>query len=228
MTTRKDNFVEGEFYHIFNRGNSKQDIFLDDEDRKRFVKLLYLCNSEKSIRFREDIVNRKINAWDFDRGEQLVSIGAWVLMPNHFHIYLTPSPRGTLGELSHVSLFMNKLSTGYSMYFNRKHSRTGSLFEGAFKSVHVSGDEQAKYLFSYIHLNPLKLLDKNWKENRINRTKKVLDFLNKYKWSSYLDYLDIDRGEKKIVNSEDFPSYFSSKKIFKEEIFDWLSFNSEI
>lgn len=96
MTTRKQNFVEGEYYHVYNRGNSKQIIFIDEQDKERFVKLLYLCNSGKSIRFREDIVEQKINAFDFDRGEQLVSIGAWVLMLNHFHIYITP--RGTLGE----------------------------------------------------------------------------------------------------------------------------------
>jgi len=226
MATRKDIFSEGEFYHLYNRGNSKQEIFLNDEDRDRFLKLLYLCNSDKSINFREDIINKQINAWNYDRGEQLVSIGAWVLMPNHFHIYVTGSQRATLWEAGKnpVSLFMNKLTTAYSMYFNKKYSRTGSLFEGRFKSVHVSGDEQAKYLFSYIHLNPVKLLDKNWKQDGIKNSKKVLVFLDKYKWSSYLDYLGIDREEKKVVNLEDFPDYFSNKKILKEEMFDWLSF----
>ena len=104
---RKENFVEGEFYHLYNRGNSKQNIFLDDQDRSRFVKMLYLSNSKKRINFRDDIVKRKIDAWEFDKGKPIVSIGAWALMPNHFHILttLTPSPTSNVG-LDQVSLFM--------------------------------------------------------------------------------------------------------------------------
>ena len=224
MTTRKESFVEGEFYHIYNRGNSKQNIFLDDEDRDKFAKLLYLCNSTKSINFREDIVNKKIDAWDFDRGETIVSIGAWVLMPNHFHIYLTLSQRGGLWD-STVSLFMNKLGTAYSMYFNKKYHRTGKLFEGPFKSVRMTGNEQAKYIFSYIHLNILKLIEPLWKESGLKNNRKALEFLNKYKWSSYQDYMGKKRPENKILFSKDFPDYFNNKKVFEEEIFDWLNWN---
>jgi len=224
MTTRKQNFVEGEYYHVYNRGNSKQIIFLDDQDRDRFVKLLYLCNSGKNINFRDDIVEKGIDAFDFDRGEQIVSIGAWVLMPNHFHIHITP--RVALGGKG-VTLFMNKLSTGYSMYFNKKYKRTGSLYEGKFKATHAESDEQAKYNFSYIHLNPIKLIDPLWRENGIQDIKKALEFLNTYKWSSYLDYKGVKRSENKIISPEDFPDYFSEKKVFEEEIFDWLSYGNE-
>ena len=226
MTIRRENFVQGEYYHIYNRGNSKQDIFFDDYDRARFVKLLYLCNSLKSIRFREDIVNQKIDAWDFDREKQIVSIGAWVLMPNHFHIYLTP--RTVLGKDEEVSVFMKKLCTAYSMYFNKKHDRTGILFENRFRSVHLEDDEQAKYLFSYIHLNPVKLIDPFWKKRGLKNLKKTLDFLNDYKWSSYHDYRGINRLESKIISLEDFPDYFTDKKVFDEEIFNWLNFNEDI
>ncbi len=226
MTTRKENFIENEYYHVYNRGNSKQDIFFDNQDRDRFVKLLYLCNSTRSIEFRRDIVNKKIDAFDFDRGESLVSIGAWVLMSNHFHLYITPSRRVTLRENENsVSLFMNKLCTAYSMYFNKKNNRTGTLFEGRFKSVYVNEDEKAKYLFSYIHLNPVKLIDPLWKENGIKNKKKTLDFLNEYKWSSYHDYRRSNRSESKIISPKDFPDYFLDKKIFDEEIFDWLSYD---
>ncbi len=224
MTTRKINFVEGEYYHIYNRGNSKQIIFLDDQDRNRFIKLLYLCNSGKSIRFREDVVEKGIDAFDFNRGERIVSMGAWVLMPNHFHIYI--SPRVTLGE-NGVALFMNKLSTGYSMYFNKKYKRTGSLYEGKFKSTHVESDEQAKYNFSYIHLNPIKLIDPLWRESGIQDIKKALEFLNTYRWSSYIDYKGIVRPENKIISPEDFPDYFSDIKVFEEEIFDWLNYGNK-
>ena len=97
MGFRNVALVGGEFFHLYNRGNSKQKIFLDKEDYSRFTKLLYLCNSQKKINFRDDILNKHIDAFDFERGDQIVHIGAWVLMPNHFHIYLT-APRQGLGE----------------------------------------------------------------------------------------------------------------------------------
>ncbi len=78
--------MNGEFYHIYNRGNGRQQIFFNDEDYHRFIKLLFICNSTKQVNFRDDIIEKKINAWDFDRGETIVSIGAWVLMPYRIHI----------------------------------------------------------------------------------------------------------------------------------------------
>ena len=226
MTTRKDSFAHGEYYHIYNRGNSKQLIFLGDEDRDRFTKLLYLCNSNKNINFRDDIINQKIDAFDFDRGELIISIGAWVLMPNHFHIYL--SPRGTLGDNACIPLFMNKLGTSYSMYFNKKHERVGKLFEGTFKSTRITNDSQAKYNFSYIHLNPIKLIDRQWKEKGLKNIKKTLEFLNTYRWSSYNDYRGKKRSENKIISPKDFPGYFSDPKVFDEEIFEWLNFEKPV
>jgi len=234
MAFRKESLVFGEFYHIYNRGNSKQDIFIDESDRDRFVKLLYLCNSSQKIRFREDIVERKIDAWDFDRGEPIVSIGAWVLMKNHFHIYLTPGKllgkigKNTKEKESPISIFIRKLGTAYSMYFNKKYQRVGKLFEGHFKSVCVQSDPQAKYVFSYIHLNPLKIIDPLWKERGLKNIKKSLTFLNRYSWSSYSDYRNIMRSENKILSKHNFPDYFFNKKMFDKEIFDWFTFPKEL
>lgn len=235
MSQRKIPLVSGEYFHIYNRGNSKQDIFLDEEDKKRFVKMLYLANSNKSINFRDDIVGAKIDAFDFIRGERIVSIGAWVLMPNHFHLYLTTpiSPIPGIGEMEgglkseksdnfYISLFMNKLCVSYSKYFNKKYGRTGALFEGRFKAVHVTDDTQAKYLFSYIHLNPIKLIQKDWKEKGIKNIDESLSFLKDYPWGSYQDYLNIRRRENKILNREDFPDYFTDISDFNKEILDWL------
>lgn len=228
MPYRKEAFAEGEYYHGYSRGNSKQIIFLDDFDRDRFVKLLYLCNSDKRIDFREDIVRAKIEAWYFDRGERLVSVGAWVLMNNHFHLYLTISPKRDLRKPgfrgNEISEFMHKVLTSYSKYFNKKYKRTGGLFEGSFKSVHLKTDNQARYLFSYIHLNPIKLIDKNWKENGIKDFNKAKQFLKNYKWSSYLDYKGVSRSENKILNLEDFPLYFNNIEDFDSEIKEWLDF----
>lgn len=225
MVYRKVSLSPGEYFHLYNRGNSKQKIFLCDEDRKRFVKLLYLSNSIKNVNFRDDILDHKIDAFDFERGETLVSIGAWVLMPNHFHIYLTSSPMSDIGEgKNNISEFMRKLLTSYTKYFNAKYNRTGCLYEGPFKSTHIKEDNQAKYLFSYIHLNPIKIINSMWKENGIDDTEEALNFLDTYRWSSYDDHIGILRKENKILHLESFPDYFSDIKDFYSEIFSWLEY----
>lgn len=238
MSLRKVSLVQGEYYHIYNRGNDKKEIFLDDEDRSRFVKLLYLCNSVNGVNFREDVIRNKIDAFDFEREERIVSIGAYCLMPNHFHLYLTIFPNSTkasqgkaLGskekDENEISAFIGKLCTSYTMYFNKKHERRGSLFEGKFKSVNVDGDVQARYLFSYIHLNPIKLFKSDWKERGVDSSI-AINFLNSYKWSSYFDFLGIQRKENRILNIEDFPDFFSGKKEeFEKEIFDWIKKDEE-
>jgi putative transposase len=229
MSIRKVPLVDGEYYHIYNRGNNKQKIFRDYKDYDRFVKLLFLCNSSKKFNFKEDIVQSKISAWDFKRKDQLVAIGAWVLMPNHFHLYLISLPKlpkqgfGKSKEKNNITEFMGKLCTAYAKYFNKKHDRTGSLFEGKFKSVHVENENQAKYLFSYIHLNPIKLIQPDWKEIGIKNKKETIDFLNTYKYNSYHDYLLSKRQENTIMNKEMFPDYFKDPTIFKKEIFEWLN-----
>ena len=240
MSYRKTPLATGEYFHVYNRGNSKQEIFLNEEDKNRFVKLLYICNSKKNVNFRDDIIEPKINAFDFDRGETLVSIGAWVLMPNHFHLYITSpeffssSPKQGLGEKkkkeekTNITLFMHKLCTSYSKYFNKKYDRTGVLFEGKFKSVHIKDDNQAKYLFSYIHLNPVKLIDSKWKEEGIKDLDKVLEYLDIYNWSSYDDHRGILRMENKVLEVDKFPKYFSKIKDFDSEIISWLKCDSPL
>jgi putative transposase len=223
MSLRRINLAEGEFYHVYNRGNSKQEIFIDNKDYDHFVKLLYLCNSIKSVNFREDIISKKIDVWDFERGDQLVNIGAWVLMPNHFHLYITPKGPSFGKVENSLSLFMRKICTAYTMYFNKKYNRTGSLFEGRFKSVHISDEVQARYLFSYVHLNPLKLINKNWKTEGVKDKKLALEYLGSYKWGSFVDYMGSDRHESKILNRDKFLNYFSNIEEFKIEIFDWIS-----
>jgi putative transposase len=153
-------------------------------------------------------------------------------MPNHFHLYITPSHRSDrwyerYKDKNKISEFIRKVLATYTFYFNKKYKRTGGLFEGKFKSIHISDDIQAKYLFSYIHLNPVKLIDSKWKENGIEDIKKSLEFLSKYRWSSYLDYKEIIRKENKILNLEDFPKYFNGIKDFDEEILEWLKYKVE-
>jgi putative transposase len=224
MATRKTAFVKGEYYHIYNRGNSKQVIFLDEEDYEHFVHCLFVCNTKRLFKFRDDIVLQNIDTFDFDREQPIVSIGAWVLMPNHFHIYLTINPHTSdMWNKNEITEFLRKLSTAYVKYFNAKYSRTGGLFEGAFKATHVETDTQARYLFSYLHLNPVKLVDTTWKETGIKNIAHALNFLKNYKWSSYLDYKGTLRPEGKIITPNDFPPYFENIINFDKQILIWLN-----
>jgi len=217
MPVRKVQLVEGDYYHIYNRGNSRQLIYKTTQDYNRFMSLLYLSNGTKSFDYRE--IDQE-QLFDLEIGEPLVAIGSYCLMPNHFHILLTP-----LIENGAV-LFMRKLSTGYAKYYNTKHHRTGSLFESRFKSEHVDSDIYLKYLFSYIHLNPIKLLQTDWQQVGIEDTTKAMQYLQDYKYSSYLDN-DIVRPEANILNRSAFPEYFATKKSNDAELLEWLSYKED-
>ena len=216
MSIRKIPFASGEFYHLYNRGNSKQKIFHNAEDYARFMGLLYACNQKEN--FKIDNLSKGESLYETEKRSKLVSIGAYVLMPNHFHLLITNK------EENNISKFMQKISTAYVMYYNKKYERTGGLFEGKFKSQHLNTDRYLKYIFSYIHLNPVKLIDSKWKDRGIQNKQKALKFLKKYTYSSYLDYLGINRLQNKILDTKAFPKYFPDKRSFLNEIFVWLNY----
>lgn len=211
---RKHIISEGECYHIYNRGVEKRNIFLTQEDRNRFERLLYLANGTEHFVYR-DVENKELK--DIDCGEPLVAIATWVLMPNHFHILVKEITEGG------TAAFMEKLCTGYSSYFNKRHDRVGPLFQGRYKSQHVISDTHLKYLFAYIHLNPLKLMDPAWKERGNINVTKAKKFISAYKHSSYLSYIDISREENILLTKSEFPGYFLEKKNFEDFHADWLS-----
>ena len=211
---RKTSFAVGEYYHLYNRGNSKQKIFLDKKDYDHFLKLLYICNSENNFVLRD--IGESL--FDFDRNNIFVYIGAYCLMPNHFHILVKEKEEGG------ITKFMQKFSTAYVMYINTKYKRTGSLFEGKFKSQYLNTDKYLKYIFSYIHLNPLKLINKNWRTSIIKDNSKLEKYLSTYKYSSYSEYIGENRIQSKILCKQVFPNYFPNGNQFKNEIKDWISF----
>lgn len=216
---RKITFSIGEYYHIYNRGNDKRIIFMDNADYLRFVVLLYISNNTDVVHI-SNLINQGeslMKILSIDKKDSLVDIGAYCLMPNHFHLLIKEKTENG------ITKFMGKVSTGYSMYFNKRYERTGKLFEGTFKSVHADTDAYLKYLFSYTHLNPIKTIDPNWKEDGIKDKNKAKIFLREYAFSSYLDYFGINRKEGGIINKQSFPEYFSTRKDFDDTINDWLS-----
>ena len=213
---RKDPFVTGEYYHIYNRGVDKRVIFKSGRDYERFMALLYLANSKESFRL-DDVINKQHKTFSeilvLDKGDSLVSIGAWCLMTNHFHLLIRQEADGG------ITKFMRKLGVGYSMYFNIKYQRTGALFGGLFKSKLIGVDDNyMKHLFGYIHINPIEIKFSNWSDKPIKPTMEIKKFLNMYRYSSYTDYLQVDRAEKNIIKADNFPDYFKKAKSFKDFI----------
>jgi putative transposase len=169
-----------------------------------------ICNTKKNIR-------TSTTKKGFEK-DTIIDIGAYVLMPNHFHILAREKIENG------ISLYLLKLLTAYSMYFNKKYNRTGRLYEGTFKSSYVSNDQYLKYLYAYIHLNPAKLIDKNWKERRTKLTSELLKFISEYKYSSLQEYLKVKTPtiKRNILEPNSFPLYFKNFSEHKNELFDWL------
>ena len=201
-------FALDEFYHIYNRGTEKRNIFTSRSDRDRFLALLYLANQSDPAdlklqgRTLLEIVEQRT-------GSPLVEIVAYCLMPNHFHLLIREIEEGG------ISKFMQKLTTGYTMYFNKRNERSGALFQGKFKATHVADDRYLRYLISYIHLNPVKLIEPKWKETGISDKAHAEHYLESYAPSSYLDYLGKKRPEGVILTRETLPEYFSPGTDFK-------------
>lgn len=218
---RKDPFITGEYYHLYNRGIDKRVIFKLERDYERFIMLLYICNSIDSFRL-DDILNKQHKTFNeiliLDRGKPLVSIGAWCLMTNHFHILVKQEVDGG------ITKFMRKVGVGYSMFFNIKYQRQGALFGGPFKSKLIGvNDNYMRSLFAYIHLNSLDIKFSGWKDSLNKSSSEMKNFLESYKYSSYQEYLGIDRVEKNIIEKEAFPDYFGTTKSFKDFVENYFT-----
>lgn len=225
---RKIEFSIGEFYHVCNRGVDKRKIFSGPGDYERFVLLLYLANSPDPVHFgnlrKKYRGEPSFRMFEYSRSATLVAIGAYCLMPNHFHLLLKEVQEGG------ISNFMLKLQTAYSMYFNLKNERSGALFQGLFKAEHADTDEYLKYLYSYIHLNPVKLLAPNWKTEILESREvdKLHQYARVYPYSSYRLYLSPSVGpEQAILEKREFPGHFSSPNEFENDMLDWLSYQNE-
>lgn len=210
---RRITFSEGEYYHLYNRGVDKRTVFADHSDYERFLAYLFLFNDSERTRIDYQLSRGSVD-WEAKPSRPLVAIGAYCLMPNHFHLYATP-----LVEQG-ISKFMQRLQTGYTMYFNQKHERSGALFQGTFKAQHANSDRYAKFLFSYIHLNPAKLKDPHWKERGARDLKELRDYVRKYPYSSMGEYLT---GKSAISNPAKFPAYLWRKKDIDDHIDSWIA-----
>lgn len=212
---KKPQFVSDEVYHIYNRGVEKRKIFLKDNDYLRFIHDLFEFNDTAPAGKFSIFGGSTSENGKSKKRELLIEILAFCLMPNHIHLLLRQLKEGG------VIKFMQKLGTGYTMYFNKKNKRVGPLFQGRFKAVLIDKEAHFYHVPYYIHLNPLEIIMPNWKEVGIKNYIKADKFLNSYRWSSHLDY----------IGKKNFPSIISTKFLgeiwggsqkYKTDFRNWL------
>jgi len=189
-------YIENGYYHIYNRGVEKRAIFQDEQDYGVFLSYLKEYLSEKDEQeLRKKLLKhnislderhkiwRKIRMNNFN--EKIVLL-AYCLMPNHFHLFIKQNSKET------INIFMRSLCTRYTMYFNRKYERVGSLYQDTYKAVLVTSNEQFLQVSRYIHKQALSLQG---------------DSLQNIQPSSYFEYI----GARKTswVHPEEILCFFS-------------------
>lgn len=191
MSIRKTNFVEGEYYHIYNRGVEKRNIFTDKRDLDRFIQSIEEFNTKNPIGslYQNSFVKDRLGG----KASKLVSFVAYCVNPNHYHFIITPLVGGG------VEKFMQKLGTGYTMYFNNRQKRSGVLFQGKFKSKYIDSNEYLLKLSSYVNLN-------NRDENG-----KIKNKLSISSWEEYVENSNLNFCDKSIILKQ-----FRSKKEYEE------------
>lgn len=176
MAARKTIFANEEFYHVYNRGVDKRNIFLDDYDRKRFFQSMTEFNVVEPIGsiYEKTIADKSLGRLA-SKSKDLVNFIAYCLNPNHYHFVLEQKMDDGIEK------FMHRLGTGYSKYFNNKYQRGGALFQSKFKSVYINSNEYLLHLSVYVNLNYNFHPEKNG-NGKLGR------LASKFAWSSWDEY----------------------------------------
>jgi len=165
-------FAPGVIAHVYNRGNNKEEIFLDEQDYKAFLFRIALALGFKQ----EELKNEGVLNMPYSRiriesgGKNKFKIHSFCLMPNHFHLLIEQC-----GNES-ISKFISRICISHGMYINKKYKRVGHLLQGNFKSNIIEDDAQLMWTSAYIHMNPVK--------------DGIVKSPENYIWSSYKDYIE--------------------------------------
>ncbi len=187
---RNIKIAPGEHYHVFNRGVGKQIIFHDKIDYTRF--LFLVLHFQSSVTFSQigrlskkflhdvqhSVLDREVEQ-DIIKNRSVELVG-FCLMPNHFHLIVKELDEGG------IAMYMQRILNAYTKYYNTKYQKSGHLFQGPYKAVHIEDDKQLLYLSAYIHRNPRELKGWSGKEKE-------------YPWSSCEDFIKENRFGKLLV-----------------------------
>lgn len=185
-------YIPEAYYHVYNRGVSKQLIFTDDTDYSVFLSLFkrYLSNDSPGDRYNRTYENLSTK----------VELLAYCLMPNHFHLLLYQ--RDAMGMVNLV----RRILTVYSMYFNKKYRRIGQLFQDTYKARQIASDEYLQHISRYIHLNP-----NNWRKWKFSS----LDY---YLSNKQADWLKPDRIIELFNDRKEYMGFLSDYEDYKKTL----------
>lgn len=175
---------KGAFYHVFSRGERRDNIFFDDRDNLKFLEKLW-----EAI----DKFNLKIHCY--------------ALMANHYHL-LIETPEGNLSKAMHY------INTSYSNWLKSKHQIIGSVFQGRYKSILVEKESYLLTLSAYIHLNPVRA--------------KIVNNPEKYRWSSFNDYLKIEKSIHRIFSDDILKKFSGGRNAYKAFVYNFMIKGNEI
>lgn len=214
MPYRQVPLVSGEVYHIFNRSTAKEPIYRNHFEHQRAYELLgYYRFIKPGIRYSHF---KRLNSQEKESflaqllfHPHQVEVLAFCFMQNHFHLLLRQvSENG-------ISVFIRNFQNSYAKYFNTKNNRSGAVFQAMFKGVRIETDEQLLHVMRYIHLNPLT-----------SYILKTINELENFKWSSYIDYLNLRKNS--FINKELVTSYFPTAEKIKVFMIDQINYQREL
>lgn len=226
MPIKRPKFCNDEIYHVIIRATGDSFIFKKEPDYFRAIFSLYEFNNTEAVEIgQKRLMRKKKNKGEPFSGNKrqrdlFVDILAFCFMPNHIHLLLRQKKDNGVPD------FMRKFGAGFVGYLNRKYNRKGPLFS-KYRAVHISDNQQLKTIFVYIHANPISLEEPKWKELGIKDPAEVASFLEKYRWSSYLDYIGINNFSS-VTNQDFILSVFGGKEKCKELVVDWIKFKNKM
>ena len=197
-------FANGEFYHVYNRGLEKKDIFTKNRDYSLFIDTFFYYQIQNpKPRFSN---YRHSKLFPVDSSKKIVDIVCFCLMPNHFHLLIKQLKDGGITE------FMRRFILSFIKYRNLKYKHQGPLLNGPFRAVRMESDEQLVHVSRYIHLNPLVSL--------------LVKDLNLYSWSSYKTYIDLENNP--AIAKDEILSFFKSPKEYQKFVLDQADYGKTL
>jgi len=220
MTKIRD-IAPGEYYHVFNRGAHKTNLFRDEKDWLRFLFLALYCQSSVPIQNIARYISPDALTAGFAIPKALqdeilrnrtVELVSFCIMPNHFHLLVRELEEGGIAQ------YLQRIAAGYTLYFNQKYKMSGHVFQGRYKSVHVRDNEQLLYLSAYIHRNPHEIVKWKYSEHKYPYSS-FQDLIGKNRWGLFVKGEEITEQfiGTKTSNYEDFVNT-STAKMFEEEL----------
>ena len=214
-------YLENGYYHLYNRGVEKRDIFLEHKD---YLYFLHILKSSLSPVPNKDQILVSKRTWTQKNYFGKIDLLAYCLISNHFH-FLVRQTTPTI-----ISEFTKSLCTRYGMYFNKKYERIGPLFQGAFKAVDIDNENYLLWVCRYIHRNPDSFKNypySSYEEYLGNRntswinTKIILDFFSNNELRKKQNFIEFTE-DTKADSSANIDMDFYSLESENENTLSWL------